>query len=137
MLPRSYDALLVGVSVLVAVLASYTALSLADRVTHAAGKAKLWWIAGGAFSMGTGIWAMHFVGMLAFRLPIALGYDLGITALSWALPVAVSALALWQLSRKGVRTRELALSAVLIGIGINLMHYVGMAAMRMQPGIVW
>ena len=66
---------------LVAVLASYTALSLAGRVSQATETGARWWIAGGAFAMGTGIWAMHFVGMLAFRLPIPLSYDLGITLL--------------------------------------------------------
>ncbi len=132
-----YETPLVLVSVLVAMLASYTALSLAGRVSHNQGTAARWWIAGGAFAMGTGIWSMHFVGMLAFRLPIPLGYDLGGTLLSWAIPVAASALALWQLSRPTVRWRVLVASAVLIGLGINAMHYVGMAAMRMEPGIVY
>jgi signal transduction histidine kinase/ActR/RegA family two-component response regulator len=138
MLPGYYEAPLVIVSVLVAVLASYTALTLAGRVSHAATRSgRAWWIAGGAFAMGTGIWAMHFIGMLAFRLPIPLGYDLGITMLSWLLPVSVSVLALWQLSRDSVSLRQLAASALMIGLGINAMHYVGMAAMRMQPGIVY
>ena len=137
MLNGYYEPSLVLVSWLVAVLASYTALSLAERVAHSAGAAARWWVAGGAFAMGTGIWSMHFIGMLAFRLPIPLGYDLGITLLSWALPVAVSALALALLSRPELRWRELAAATVLLGLGINAMHYVGMAAMRMAPGIVY
>jgi signal transduction histidine kinase/CheY-like chemotaxis protein len=137
MLNGYYEPSLVLVSLLVAVIASYTALSLAERVGHATGAAALWWVAGGAFAMGTGIWSMHFIGMLAFRLPIPLGYDLGITLLSWALPIAVSALALSLLSRWNVRWSELAAATVLLGLGINAMHYVGMAAMRMDPGIVY
>ena len=137
MLAGYYESSLVLLSVLVAVLASYTALSVAERVASVDGGAAAWWIAGGAFAMGSGIWSMHFVGMLAFRLPIPLGYDLFITLLSWALPVMVSALALWRLSRPHPTGAELALSALLIGLGINAMHYVGMAAMRMQPAIVW
>jgi signal transduction histidine kinase/CheY-like chemotaxis protein len=137
MLVGYYESSLVALSVLVAVLASYTTLTLAERVASADGRAARWWIAGGALAMGSGIWSMHFVGMLAFRLPIALGYDLFITLLSWVLPVMVSALALWRLSRPHPTGSELALSAVLIGLGINAMHYVGMAAMRMQPAIVW
>jgi diguanylate cyclase len=138
MLVGYYDAPLVLLSVLVAILASYTALSLAERVSRTQGAAARWrWIAGGAFAMGTGIWAMHFVGMLAFRLPIALGYDLAITLLSWALPILVSAAALWQLGGARPSWPELARSAVLLGCGITAMHYVGMAAMRMQPGIVY
>jgi signal transduction histidine kinase/CheY-like chemotaxis protein len=138
MLNGNYDISLVIVSVLVAVFASYTALALAGRVTHSNPAAARWWIAGGAVAMGTGIWAMHFVGMLAFRLPIPLGYDLHITLLSWAIPIVVSALGLWQVSRARPRwSLQLALSAVIIGAGINAMHYVGMAAMRMEPGIVY
>ena len=137
MLTGYYDAPLVLISIVVAVLASYTALSLAGRVTQSPGTPGRWWIAGGAFAMGTGIWSMHFVGMLAFRLPIPLGFDFGITLLSWAIPVTVSVLALWQVSRPRLHLRQLAVSALLMGLGINAMHYVGMAALRMQPGIAW
>jgi signal transduction histidine kinase/ActR/RegA family two-component response regulator len=137
MLVGYYEAPLVLLSVLVAIFASYTALSLAQRVSSAHGTAARWWIAGGAFAMGTGIWAMHFVGMLAFRLPIALGYDLGITLLSWLLPMMVSGVALWRFGSARLSWRQLARAAVLLGFGINAMHYVGMAAMRMDPGIVY
>jgi signal transduction histidine kinase/CheY-like chemotaxis protein len=133
-----YEVPLVVVSVMVSILASYTALALAGRVSHSATPAeRWWWITGGACAMGTGIWSMHFIGMLAFRLPIPLGYDLEITVLSWLLPVSVSVLALWQLSRADVSPWQLAGSALLIGLGINAMHYVGMAAMQMHPAIVY
>jgi signal transduction histidine kinase/ActR/RegA family two-component response regulator len=135
MLSGHYEAPLVLVSTLVAVLASYTTLSLAERVANAPPRAARWWIAGGAFAMGTGIWSMHFLGMLAFRLPIPLAYDLRITLLSWVLPMAVSAAALWILRRPVLTWRELGISAVLLGLGINAMHYVGMAALRMDPDI--
>src|SRR4051794_21073137 len=102
MMHGEYQPSLVVVSVLVAVLASYTALALSARVWQAQGAVARWWIAGGAFAMGTGIWAMHFIGMLAFRLPIPLGYDLGITILSWLLPIGVSAGALWLLTQRQV-----------------------------------
>jgi len=134
MLIGHYEAPLVILSILVAIFASYTALSLAARVGPSRGSAPLW-IAGGAFAMGTGIWGMHFVGMLAFRLPIALGYDLGITLVSWLLPVGVSGLALWQLAQDRLSRERLALSGLLLGVGINAMHYVGMSAMRMDPPI--
>ncbi|MBL0419155.1 response regulator [Ramlibacter sp. AW1] len=137
MLEGRYDPALVLISLLVAVFASYTALGLAGRVHQGDARAARWWIAGGAFAMGTGIWSMHFVGMLAFRLPIALGYDFAITFVSWLIPIGASALALWQIGRERVRTRELVGSAIVIGLGINAMHYVGMAALRMEPGIQW
>ena len=137
MLDGYYDISLVLISILVAVLASYTALALAGRVSRAQRNTAPWWIAGGAFAMGTGIWSMHFIGMLAFRLPIPLGYDLGITLLSWLLPITVSALALWQVSQVRLNMARLVTSGLLLGIGINAMHFVGMAAMRMEPGIVY
>jgi signal transduction histidine kinase/CheY-like chemotaxis protein len=87
--------------------------------------------------MGSGIWAMHFVGMLAFRLPIPIAFDLPLTLVSLLLPIAASCLALWQVSRAELGTKRLAVSAVLMGIGIAAMHYTGMAAMRMEPGIVY
>jgi len=136
MLAGHYEAPLVLLSVLVAIFASYTALSLAERVRQAHGMAGRW-VAGGAFAMGTGIWGMHFVGMLAFRLPIPLGYDLGITLLSWLLPILVSAVALRQLGQAQLSLAQLARSGVLLGVGINAMHYVGMAAMRMDPPITY
>ena len=130
-----YEPTLVVVSILVAIYASYTALSLAERVRHSHGRATWWWMAGGAFAMGSGIWAMHFIGMQAFRLPFPVGYDSAITFVSWLLPVGASLLALSQISRPAPRASHFALSAVLMGLGINAMHYSGMAAMRMRPGI--
>jgi len=130
-----YEPSLVFVSILVAILASYTALSLAMRVRQAQGRAPYFWIAGGALAMGSGIWAMHFIGMLAFRLPMPVGYDPLITFASWLLPVVASGLALWHVRHRAFRRRQLAWSAMLMGLGINAMHYTGMAGMRMDPAI--
>ena len=137
MLSGHYEPFLVLVSILVAILASYTALSLAMRVKETQGRAPYFWIAGGALAMGSGIWAMHFIGMLAFRLPIPIGYDSRITAASWLLPVIVSGLALWQLRHREIGGRHLAWGALLMGLGINAMHYTGMTAMRMDPPITY
>jgi signal transduction histidine kinase/ActR/RegA family two-component response regulator len=87
--------------------------------------------------MGSGIWSMHFVGMLAFSLPITLGYGLAKTLLSWLAAVAVSGLALQIASQPRPRLRTLAGGALLMGAGICAMHYTGMAALDMAPGIVW
>ena len=76
MLVGTYNPSLVLVSLGVAVLASYTALGMANRVRAANTPAARYWLSGGAFAMGIGIWAMHFVGMLAFSLPIDMGYDI-------------------------------------------------------------
>jgi NO-binding membrane sensor protein with MHYT domain/CheY-like chemotaxis protein/two-component sensor histidine kinase len=137
MLAGHYETPLVLISILVAIVASYAALSLAGRVSESRGHAVRAWIVGGAIAMGSGIWAMHFVGMLAFRLPIPIAYDLPLTLFSLLLPIAASGLALWQVSRAELGLKRLGVSAVLMGLGINAMHYTGMAAMRMEPGIVY
>jgi signal transduction histidine kinase/ActR/RegA family two-component response regulator len=137
MLSGIYHPILVAVSIAVAIFASYTGLSLADRVRSSHGAAAAGWTAGGALALGTGIWAVHFIGMLAFTLPIPVGYDLGITGLSLVLPVVVTGLAFWQLRHRVVSAPRLAVAALLMGLGIAGMHYTGMAAMRMEPGIDW
>jgi signal transduction histidine kinase/ActR/RegA family two-component response regulator len=137
MLIGHYEPTLVFLSILAAFFASYTTLSLAMRVKVSQGYAPHAWMAGGAFAMGSGIWAMHFIGMLAFRLPMPLAYDPLITFVSWLLPVLVSGLALWQLRHRELRGRHLAWGALLMGLGINAMHYTGMAGMRMDPAITY
>jgi signal transduction histidine kinase/CheY-like chemotaxis protein len=135
MLHGHYETPLVLVSILVAIFASYTTLRLAERVTSAHGRAGWAWIGGGALAMGSGIWAMHFIGMLAFRLPIPVGYDLRDTLLSLLLPIGVSGLALRQASGHDLSRKRLSVSALLMGSGVAGMHYAGMAAMHMDPGI--
>ncbi len=131
----TYSQSLVVFSLLVAILASYTALDMAGRLATTEGREARLWLTGGAMAMGLGIWSMHFVGMLAFNLPIPIGYDLAITLYSLAVSVGASAYALWLVSRPLLPARRLLAGAVLLGLGIAAMHYLGMAAMRMQPGI--
>jgi len=131
----SYSYWLVLVSVLVAVLASYTALDLATRITASRGRHAQLWLLGGAFSMGTGIWSMHFIGMLAFSLPVPMGYDVPMTLASWVIAIIVSGFALYVVSRDKVQWRNLMIGGVLMGIGIASMHYTGMAAMETSPPI--
>ncbi|AZE60970.1 MULTISPECIES: putative bifunctional diguanylate cyclase/phosphodiesterase [Pseudomonas fluorescens group] len=135
MLIGSYSTSLVVISLCVAVLASYTALDLAGRIATAKGRAVYLWISGGALAMGVGVWSMHFIGMLALRLPFALGFDLGITALSLLIAVLSSGFALWLVSQPRLTAWQLAFGALVMGAGIASMHYTGMAAMRMTPGI--
>jgi diguanylate cyclase (GGDEF)-like protein len=135
MLIGQYAFSLVLISILVAMLASYTALDLAGRIATARGRAVWMWIGGGAFSMGVGIWSMHFIGMLAFSLPIDLGFDVPITLLSLAIGILSSGFALWLVSQPQLPLWQLLTGALAMGIGICTMHYTGMAALRMQPGI--
>lgn len=135
MLTGRYNISLVIVSLLMAMLASYTALDMAARVAAAKGRAAFWWLAGGSIAMGVGIWSMHFLGMLAFRLPVAMGYDLSITVLSLLIAIASSLFALWIVCQSHLSWRRLAASALIMGAGVCSMHYTGMAAMRMTPPI--
>jgi NO-binding membrane sensor protein with MHYT domain len=133
----SHDYWLVLLSVIVAIIASYVALDLASRVaaSHRSRTGRWLWLAGGAWAMGTGIWAMHFIGMLAFRLPFAVSYDIALTLLSGAAAVLASAFALFVVSRPTLGPVRLLGAGLLMGMGIVAMHYMGMQAMRMQPPI--
>jgi diguanylate cyclase (GGDEF)-like protein len=137
MLSGSYSGTLVVFSFVVAILASYTALNMAGRVARSTGRASRVWLAGGSFAMGFGIWSMHFIGMLAFSLPIAISYDLFYTALSLLIAIASSAFALWLVCLAHLPVLRLVLGAALMGVGIASMHYTGMHAMLMTPGIVY
>jgi len=134
-----YNPYLVILSIAIAVIASYTALDLANRVSESEGNArKTWlWLIAGATALGTGIWAMHFIGMLAFHLPIPVAYDLELTGLSMLIAVAVSAVALFVLRQRHVTLNGRLTAAALMGTGIAAMHYTGMMAMRMSPGIAY
>ncbi|NIF25257.1 EAL domain-containing protein [Pantoea sp. Tr-811] len=135
MLTGSYSSSLVLISLCVAILASYTALDLTGRIATAKGRAVYLWMGGGALAMGIGVWSMHFIGMLAFSLPISLGYDIGLTAFSLLIAVLSSGFALWLVSQPSLPSLQLGLGALIMGAGIACMHYTGMAAMRMLPGI--
>jgi NO-binding membrane sensor protein with MHYT domain/CheY-like chemotaxis protein len=134
-MPQHYHHGLVLVSLVVAILASYTALTLALRIRVATRQAAPAWLLGGGFVMGTGIWAMHFVGMLALSLPIEIAYDVAITSLSLIIAIVVSTFALHIASRERVGRTALVVAGVAMGIGICSMHYVGMAAIEITPPI--
>ncbi|WJD64853.1 putative bifunctional diguanylate cyclase/phosphodiesterase [Pseudomonas kurunegalensis] len=135
MLTGSYSSSLVLISLCVAILASYTALDLTGRIATAKGRAAYLWMGGGALAMGIGVWSMHFIGMLAFSLPIDLGYDLALTAFSLLIAVLSSGFALWLVSQPSLPCLQLGFGALIMGAGIACMHYTGMAALRMLPGI--
>ncbi len=153
----SYRPVLVALSVAIAIVASYVALRLAGRVAAAAGRARAWWVAGGGVAMGVGIWSMHFVGMLAFRLhagpappagavgdrtrdvgAVPMAYDGPLLLLSVAVAVAASALALGVVGRRasaGASTRALVGAGLAMGAAIAGMHYLGMAGLRVPAAL--
>jgi len=129
----TYSYELVGLSILVAVSASYVAFALAAHISESKGWAALYWLGGGAVALGTGIWSMHFVGMLAFNLPIVMSFGFEATIASLAIAIAISGFALYIVSSRELTARTLWLAATIMGVGIASMHYVGMAAMQVAP----
>jgi PAS domain S-box-containing protein len=133
----TYDGWLVALSVLVASVAAYVALTFGERLTEKRGGPRTLWLLGGATAMGTGIWSMHFTGMLAFHLPIPVAYDLWIVALSIVLAIVASGIALIVVSRNTMGLGEWLMGGLLMGTGIVTMHYTGMAAMRVSARMRW
>ncbi|HTH53384.1 MAG TPA: EAL domain-containing protein [Edaphobacter sp.] len=134
----TYNYSLVALSLAVAILASYTTLDLAARISMLPpSRRQSYWLMGGAASMGIGIWSMHFIGMLAFHMPIALGYDRWTTGFSLVIAIGVSHFALHIMTADELGWKRLLFSGILVGAGIAAMHYVGMEAMRMHPAIVY
>ena len=134
----TYNSWLVLLSILVAIFVSYTALSLSARVARAKNSTNTgMWVVGGALAMGCGIWSMHFIGMLAFSLPIPLTYDLGLTIASLVIAIAISGFALSVASNPEISIVQLSFSAAIMGAGISAMHYSGMAAIDLVPMITY
>src|SRR5712664_3874311 len=127
----SYNYALVALSVLIAMFASYAALDLAGRVTAADGWTRAAWLLGGAGAMGTGIWSMHYIGMLAFILPIPVAYHWPTVLLSLFAAILASVVALGVVSRQKMSWFRALAGSVLMGAGIASMHYIGMGAMRL------
>jgi two-component system, sensor histidine kinase and response regulator len=130
LLVGTYDYRLVALSVVIAICASYAALDLAGRVTAARGSSRAIWLSGGAAAMGTGIWAMHYIGMLAFSLPIPVFYYWPTVLLSLLAAIAASGVALYVVSRPTMNLWSAAVGSIFMGAGIAGMHYLGMDAMR-------
>ena len=113
-----YDYRLVALSIFISILAAYAALDLAGRVTSARGRARFFWLSGGAVAMGTGIWSMHYIGMEALRLPVPVLYDWPTVLISMLAAIIASGIALFVVSRK-----TLGVTAVVIGSLIDGERY--------------
>jgi PAS domain S-box-containing protein len=125
-----YTPKLVILSVLVAIFSSWMGLQIAGQAS--ANRAQRWIVLGtGSLALGAGVWAMHFIGMLAFDLCTEVDYDQSITIFSILPSVAASLVALSLIARERLGTLGLVTGGVLVGAGIGAMHYTGMAGMRM------
>jgi NO-binding membrane sensor protein with MHYT domain len=125
----THEPALVALSVLIAIVASYTALDLAGRIRVAVGVARYAWLGTAALAMGGGIWSMHFIAMLAFSLPgVPVGYDPALSLLSLFVAILVTGIGFLAVSRAMTRPVVVVLSGLFVGLGIVAMHYTGMAA---------
>lgn len=138
MLQVSWDGVLVCVSLIVAFIASFTALDTAGRVTVSQGWiARLWLLVSGT-AMGIGVWAMHFIGMLAMMLPMTLRYDLRLTIISLLVAILASMLAFSQtVGGLHLTRRRLLRGSLILGAGVVVMHYLGMHALLISPQPHW
>ncbi len=134
-MPVTYDPAIIALSVVIAIQGGYVSLILARRLASlgaapsAAGRRKAL-LAGSALALGVGIWAMHFIGMLAVKLPIAVTYDLLWTLTSALVCILVVGLGVFVASFGQLTPKRLAGAGLLMGAGIAIMHYVGMSALR-------
>ncbi len=131
----TYNPYLVVFSALIAVAASYSALNLASLMPVLGGFDRKILLSVGAIAMGIGIWSMHFIAMLAFSIPISINYDLVLVVVSLVAAILASGLALFIVSLPVVTTPALLSGGTAMGVGVGLMHYIGMAAMQMSATI--
>ena len=130
-----HDLRLVALSMLVATMASYVALELATRVSASKGRAARHWLVAGGATMGIGIWSMHFIAMLALRMPMPMAYSTSVTVASLLIAMLASGIALHVVSGATMGRLRLLGGGVLMGLGIAAMHYTGMAAMKVSAPI--
>ncbi len=135
-LTSHYDPFLVIASILVATLSAYVMLDFARRASSGGRRCARAMLVAGSLSMGTGIWSMHFIGMLAYSLPIPLGYTYPMTVLSWLASVAACFVAL-KVAGGAPSPSRLIGGALAMAAAVCAMHYMGMAALDLSPGIVW
>ncbi len=129
----SYDYRLVALSVVISILGAYAARALSERVRDTRGRVWLAWLVGGAIADGICTWSMHYTGMLAFTLPVPVQYNWPTVLISLLVGIVGSAAALSVLSRNEIGSpRVLTASIILGGVGISSLHYIAMAAMRLQ-----
>ena len=125
-----YDFWIVFMSLVIAIVASYSSLDLAGRVAYSTGFRKWVWLIGGSGAMGIGIWSMHFIGMLAYKMSMPMTYDLGIVGLSIVASFVGSLIALLVIGKEQLTTVRLMVGTIFMAIAIVAMHYIGMEAME-------
>jgi NO-binding membrane sensor protein with MHYT domain len=134
----SYDATYVALSFLIAVVGSFVALSAGRRIVGPGGHTSHFDLLTATLALGgIGVWTMHFVGMAALRLDLRVGYSMTETILSLLVVCVATACGLFHVARAPSSTRRLLTAGALVGLGVVVMHYLGMYGMRFGGYIDW
>ncbi|MFD2445537.1 EAL domain-containing protein [Bacillus sp. CGMCC 1.16607] len=128
---------IVLLSIFIACCASYTALSMNERIQQNSFFHRNFWLALASIAMGFGIWSMHFIGMSAFMLPVNMKYDPLLTILSVIPAILASFIAFFIANRTNRFNGTYIFAGIIMGLGISIMHYLGMAAMQMEADYVY
>ena len=129
----TYNPWLVFISISIAIFASFMGFQVAHQAKGAAPVRKNISLFIGSLALGGGVWAMHFVGMLALDLCTDISYGVELTLISVFPSIAASWIALNLITREKIQLQQLIWGGILVGSGIGSMHYIGMAAMEMAP----
>lgn len=127
----TYDWRLVILSLIIAIVSSYTALDLARQVPIAFGRASKLWLTGSAIALGISIWLMHFIAMLAYKLPIPVTNNFYIVFLSMVVAIACCGIGLWFVTKKSYDCLSFLVGGILVGLGIVGMHFTAMTGMQL------
>lgn len=135
-LQGEYNEWLVVLSVIISIVISFVSLNIATRLPSIVEREKrVFWLIAGAIVMGNGIWAFHFIGMLAFHIPIKMTYNPLLTILSMIFSIAASFIAFYLTVLEGRKRCRITFGSLSFGSGIILMHYTGMVAMQTSAKI--
>ncbi|MGS0742789.1 EAL domain-containing protein [Glaciimonas sp. GG7] len=134
-MPIFWNGYLIALSVFVAFFGAFSTLSHVENMRESTGRAAFLWMISGAVTLGVAVWSMHFIGMLAFHLPIAIAYDFKLTLFSIIPAIAGTLAGFVLIQNQDLYLKRLVSAGVVMGLGIAAMHYTGMAALKMQPAI--
>lgn len=138
MLHVSWDPVLIGISFVVAFIASFIALDSAGKVAISSRRESTFWRLSGGATLGMGIWSMHFIGMLAMKMSMPINYHFSLTAFSFLIALISATLAInIAISGQTLSTKRLIIATSLLSTGVVTMHYVGMVAIVEHVAIRW
>ena len=130
---QQHDLRLVALAVVLCFFACATAISMIGRARVSFGRIQLIWLAAAGVVAGCGIWATHFIAMLAYQTSLPVEYDAGITALSALIAIVLTGVGYWI----AIRRLGPVVGGAMAGVAIGAMHYVGMAAVRIPADVIW